>query len=75
MRITREEIATLPDGTDFYLFLSGNDWGKDLGKSIRVIKIGNTLFKYLPIAYIDEIDTDDEFDIQAAINMAEEEII
>lgn len=67
MRITREEIEKLPDGTKLKIFLSGSEWGEDFGKSMTVFKFGNKLFEYNPICEIEDIDSGDQLDIQAAI--------
>lgn len=67
MRITREEIEKLPDRTKLQIFLSGSEWEGDFGKSITVFKIGDQLFEYKPFCAIEDIDTGDQFDIQAAI--------
>lgn len=67
MRISREEIRNLEDGIDLVVFLSGSDWDKDFGKAIKVIKIGNRLVKNDVVCAIDDIDSGDELDIQAAI--------
>ena len=67
MRITREEIEKLPDGTKLNIFLSGYEWGDDFGKSITVFKFKNKLFEYKPFCEIEDIDSGDQLDIQAAI--------
>ena len=68
MRITREEIEKLPDGSKLQIFLSGSEWGADFGKSITVFKFGNQLFEYNPFCEIEDIDSGDQLDIQAAID-------
>ena len=68
MRITREEIGKLPDGTKLNIFLSGSDWEEDFGKSMTVFKFRNQLFEYKPFCEIEDIDSGDQLDIQAAIN-------
>jgi hypothetical protein len=68
MRITKEEINKLPDGTKLKIFLSGIDWEEDFGKSMTVFKFGNQLFKYEPFCEIEDIDSGDQLDMQAAIN-------
>ena len=67
MRITREEIEKLPDGTKLNVFLSGSDWGSDFGRSVTVMKFKKQLFEYKPFCEINDIDSGDEFDVQAAI--------
>lgn len=67
MRITREEIEKLSDGTKLQIFLSGSDWKTDFGKSMTVFKFGNKLFEYKPFCEIEDIDCGDQLDIQAAI--------
>ena len=71
MRLTREEIRNLPDGTKLKIFLSGSEWGEDFGKSMTVFKIGNQLFEYKPFCEIEDIDCGDQLDIQAAIKEEE----
>ena len=68
MRITREEIENLPDGTKLSIFLSGSDWEEDFGKSMTVFKFKNQLFEYKPFCEIEDIDSGDQLDIQAAID-------
>ena len=68
MRITREEIEKLPDGTKLNIFLSGSDWEEDFGKSMIVFKFRNQLFEYKPFCEIEDIDSGDQLDIQAAID-------
>ena len=46
MRITREKIEKLPDGTKLKIFLSGSDWEEDFGKSMTVFKFKNQVFEY-----------------------------
>lgn len=67
MRITRKEIEKLPDGTELKIFLSGSEWEEDFGKSIAVFKFRNQLFEYKPFCEIEDIDSGDQLDIQAAI--------
>ncbi len=67
MRITREEIERLSDGSKLKIFLSGSEWGEDFGKSMTVFKFGNKLFEYKPFCEIEDIDCGDQLDIQAAI--------
>ena len=67
MRITREEIEKLPDGTKLNIFLSGSDWEEDFGKSMTVFKFKNQLFEYKPLCEVEDIDSGDSLDIQAAI--------
>ena len=67
MKITREEIEKLPDGTKLNIFLSGSDWEEDFGKSMIVFKFENQLFEYEPFCEIEDIDSGDQLDIQAAI--------
>lgn len=68
MRITKEEIEKLPDGTELYVFLSGSEWGSNFGKSIRAFKFKNQLMEYRPLCELEDIDSGDELDIQVAIN-------
>ena len=68
MKITREEIEKLPDGTKLNIFLSGSDWEEDFGKSMTVFKFKNQLFEYKPFCEIEDIDSGDQLDIQAAID-------
>lgn len=68
MKITKEEIEKLSDGTKLQIFLSGTDWNEDFGKSITVFKLGNQLFKDDPFCNIEDIDSGDRLDIQAAID-------
>lgn len=67
MRITRGKIEKLPDGTRLKIFLSGSEWEDDFGKSITVFKFGNKLFEYKPFCEIEDVDSGDQLDIQAAI--------
>jgi hypothetical protein len=67
MKITREEIEKLSDGTKLSIFLSGSEWGEDFGNSITVFKFGNKLFEYKPFCEIEDVDSGDQLDIQAAI--------
>ena len=67
MRISREQVKNLKDGTVLTIFLSGSDWDGDFGKAVKVIKFKDSLMKYELYCDIDEIDTGDSFDIQAAI--------
>jgi hypothetical protein len=71
MRITREKIKELPDGTKLKIFLSGCEWGGDFGKSITVFKFKDQLFEYRPFCEIEDIDSGDSLDIQAAIDTEE----
>ena len=67
MRLTEKQINDLPDGTKLKIFLSGSEWGEDFGKSMTVFKFGNQLFEYNPFCEIEDIDSGDQLDIQAAI--------
>ena len=67
MRITREKVEKLPDGTELYAFLSGTEWDDKFGKSIRVFKFKNQLMEYRPFCELEDIDSGDELDIQVAI--------
>ena len=44
MRINEEELKKLPDGTILTVFLQGDDWEKELGKTYSVIKVNNKLY-------------------------------
>ena len=68
MRLTANQIKNLPDGTKLKIFLSGSDWEEDFGKSITVFKFKNQLFEYNPFCEIEDIDSGDQLDIQAAID-------
>lgn len=68
MRITKEEIERLPDGTKLKIFLSGSEWEENFGKSMTVFKFKNQLFEYNPFCEIEDIDSGDQLDIQAAID-------
>ena len=68
MRLTANQIKNLPDGTKLKIFLSGVDWEEDFGKSMTVFKFGNQLFEYKPFCEIEDIDSGDQLDIQAAID-------
>lgn len=67
MRLTANQIKELSDGTKLKIFLSGSEWEEDFGKSITVFKFGNQLFEYNPFCEIENIDSGDQLDIQAAI--------
>jgi hypothetical protein len=67
MRLTREQVNNLEDGTVLTIFLSGREWDEDFGKAVKVIKVDNRLIKYDVICNICDIDSDDSLDIQAAI--------
>ena len=67
MRISREEVKKLKDGTVLTIFLSGSDWDEDFGEAVKVIKFKDNLIKYDLYCDVDDIDTGDSFDIQAAI--------
>jgi hypothetical protein len=68
MRLTADQVKNLPDGTVLKIFLSGSEWGGDFGKSMTVLKFKNQLFEYKPFCEIEDIDSGDQFDIQAAID-------
>lgn len=67
MRLTRDQVEDLKDGTVLTIFLSGREWDEDFGKAVKVIKVDNRLIKYDVICNICDIDSDDSLDIQAAI--------
>ena len=67
MRLTANQVKNLPDGTKLKIFLSGSEWEEDFGKSMTVFKFGNQLFEYKPFCEIEDIDSGDQLDIQAAI--------
>ena len=67
MRITREQVENLEDGTELVVFLSGSDWDEDFGKAVKVIKFKDRLMKYDNFCDIIDIDSGDTLDIQAAI--------
>ena len=67
MRITKEEVKKLPDGTELCAFLSGTAWDNEFGKSVRVFKFKNQLMQYRPLCQIEDIDSEDDLDIQVAI--------
>ena len=71
MRLTANQIKNLPDGTKLKIFLSGSEWGGDFGKSMTVFKFENRLFEYKPFCEIEDIDSGDDLDIQAAIDREE----
>lgn len=67
MRLTRDQVEDLKDGTELVIFLSGYEWDEDFGKAVKVIKVDNRLIKYDVICNTHDIDTGDSLDIQAAI--------
>jgi hypothetical protein len=67
MRLTRDQVENLKDGTVLTIFLSGREWYEDFGKAVKVIKVDNRLIKYDAICNICDIDSGDSLDIQAAI--------
>lgn len=66
MRLTKEQIKRMPNGSIFKIFYSGNDWEEDFGKVFTVIKRGNRLYHTTCFDEIDEIDDRDYEIIVAA---------
>lgn len=67
MRLTREQVNNLEDGTVLTIFLSGREWDEDFGKAVKVIKVDNRLIKYDVYCNVCDIDSGDSLDVQAAI--------
>lgn len=67
MRLTRDQVEDLKDGTVLTIFLSGREWDEDFGKAVKVIKVDNRLIKYDVYCNVCDIDSGDSLDVQAAI--------
>lgn len=66
MRLTKEQIKALPNGSIVTLFYSGNDWKEDFGKVFTAMKKENRLYHITGFDDIDEID-DRDYEIIVAV--------
>lgn len=65
MRITKEELKKVPDGTKLKIFLSGSNWEKDFGKTFNAIKFNDNLYV---ITDFYDLDIDDPgYEIEVAM--------
>jgi len=71
MRITKEELKKIPNGTKLKIFLSGSNWEEDFGKTFNAIKYNDNL--YVVTDFYDlEID-DPGYEVEVAIKNKKEE--
>lgn len=56
MRVTKEELKKIPDGTKLKIFLSGSNWEEDFGKVFNAIKFNDNLYV---VADFYDLDIDD----------------
>ncbi len=59
---TRAQYEEIPNGSILYVVLSGDSWEKEVGKSIKCIKLNDKLFELKPYYDFGDHAKKDEFD-------------